>query len=123
LAGTIVLRGNEAEPVTVTLRPLATITGRAVLKNGEPLVGYSVEYGAWPELDWPRPGKRFDRDPILTDNAGRFRVSDLPAGVPLHLMVIAPKTRYAVIHRPRIILEAGKTTDLGQLRGDPVDEP
>src|SRR5262249_3319309 len=38
LAGTVVLRGGEPEPVTVTLQPLATVTGRAVLKNGEPLV-------------------------------------------------------------------------------------
>jgi RNA polymerase sigma factor (sigma-70 family) len=124
LAGTIVLRGNEPEPVTVTLQPLAALTGRALLKNGEPLIGYGVEYGAWPDLEWPGPNKSFKREPILTDKEGRFRLTDLPAGVPLTLMVITPKTRYAPIHREKIILEPGKTMDLGDLGSQRMeDEP
>jgi hypothetical protein len=124
LAGTVVLRGNEPELVTVRLQPLATLTGRAVQPNGEPLAGYAVEYGAWPDLDWPGSNKGMKREPILTDNEGRFRVPDLPAGVPLTLMVITPKTRYAPIQREKIILEPGKTKDLGDLRGQPMaDEP
>jgi RNA polymerase sigma factor (sigma-70 family) len=123
LAGTVVLRGDEPEPVTVTLRPLGTITGRAVRKNGEPLVGYSVEYSAWPVLEWPGQSKDFERRPILTDKEGRFRVLDLPAGVPLRLSVINRKSRYGVVQRTDIVLEPGKTRDLGTLRGQTEDEP
>jgi RNA polymerase sigma factor (sigma-70 family) len=119
LAGTVVLRGDEPDPITVTLQPLAALTGRAMLKNGEPLVGYAVEYSAWPELAWPGRDKRLQREPLLTDKEGRFRITDLPAGLPLTLSVIAPKTRFAVIYRKKIILESGKTEDLGDLRGEP----
>jgi RNA polymerase sigma factor (sigma-70 family) len=122
LAGTIVLRGDELEPVTVTLQSLGSLTGRALRTNGEPLVGYSVEYSAWPEVELPDRQKRPERAPILTDREGRFRVTNLPAGVPLNLSVIVPKSRYAVIYRDKIVLKPGKTSALGDLRGDP-DEP
>jgi hypothetical protein len=120
-----VLRGDEPEPVTVALRPLAALTGRAVLKKtGEPLVGYAVEYGAWPEVDLPVDRKRSESTPILTDKEGRFSLTDLPAGVPLNIEVIAPKTRFASAHREKVILEPGKTKELGDLRGDPTpNEP
>ncbi len=122
LAGTVVLRGTEPEPVTITLQPLATLTGRAVRKNGEPLAGYAVEYSAWPELSWPGQNKRFKQEPIRTDKDGRFRISDLPAEVPLNVLIFVPKTRYAFIHRDKIVLEPGKTRDLGNLPGEP-EEP
>jgi hypothetical protein len=123
LAGTVVLRGDEAEPVTVTLQSLAALTGRAVRKSGEPLVGYAVEYSAWPELQLPDHQKRLERQPIRTDEEGRFRVTELPAGVPLNLAVIAPKSRYAVIHQKNIILEPGKTKNLGTLQGQSEAKP
>ena len=120
LAGTVVLRGDEPEPVTVTLQPLAGVSGRAVLKTtGEPLVGYAVEYSGWPEVDFPARRKHPDASPILTDNEGRFRLTDLPAGVPLNLSLIAPKTRFASVHRDKVVLEPGTTKEMGELRGDP----
>jgi RNA polymerase sigma factor (sigma-70 family) len=119
LAGTVVLRGDEPEPVTVRLQPLAALTGRVVRKNGEPLAGYGIEYSAWPEVEWPASPKGRRQEPILTDQEGRFRVADLPAGVPLQLNVIQPKTRFAMVSRQRIILEPDKTKDLGNLRGEP----
>jgi hypothetical protein len=122
LAGTVVLRGDEPEPVTVTLQPLAVLTGRAVQNNGEPLAGYAVEYGAWPELELPDHVQRGKGNPLVTDQEGRFRVPDLPAGVPLSLTVTPPKSRYSVIHRTKILLEPGKIRDLGTLRGRPADE-
>jgi protocatechuate 3,4-dioxygenase beta subunit len=123
LAGTVVLRGDEPEPVTVMLQPLAALTGRALHKTtGEPLVGYSVEYSAYPEVEWPGQNKSFKREPILTDKEGRFRVTDLPAGVPLLLQVVA-KSRFAPINIEKITLQPGQTKDLGDLRGQPEDEP
>jgi hypothetical protein len=122
LAGTVVLRGTEPEPVTVTLRPLAALTGRAIRKNGEPLAGYPIEYGAWPEVGWPRSNKGSGRAPLHTDQDGRFRIPDLPAGVPLYLAVLVPKTRYIFIHREKIVLAPGMTKNLGDLPGEP-EEP
>jgi RNA polymerase sigma factor (sigma-70 family) len=123
LAGTVVLRGDEPEPVTVTLHPLATLTGRALSKTGEPLVGHAVEYSGWPELRLPHEdGKRRDESAVPTDADGRFRLTGLPAGVPLAVSVIVPKTRFATIHRDKIVLEPGQTKNLGELRGDPMPE-
>jgi RNA polymerase sigma factor (sigma-70 family) len=122
LAGTVVLRGDEPEPVTVTLRPLAAITGRAALKNGEPLVGYSVEFGAWPELEWPGQRKQPEPEPILTDKDGRFRVQDLPAGVPLNIAIVNRKTRYSIIYREKVVLEPGVTKEFGDLRGPATED-
>jgi hypothetical protein len=126
LAGTVVLRGDEPEPVTVKLQPLATLTGRALLKNGEPLVGYAVECDAWPEVDWPGPARRRKGEmaPQLTDKEGRFRITDLPAGVPLCLNIFRPSMRNFVVHQENIVLEPGQTRSLGDLRGEPFpDEP
>jgi RNA polymerase sigma factor (sigma-70 family) len=123
LAGTVVLRGDEPEPVTVTLHPLAELTGRALAKTGEPLVGHSVEYSGWPELSLPHEdGKRRDENPILTDADGRFKLTGLPAGVPLTVSVLVPKTRFATIHQDKILLEPSQTKDLGNLRGTPLQE-
>jgi RNA polymerase sigma factor (sigma-70 family) len=122
LAGTIVLRGNETDPITVTMKPLAAITGRALATNGEPLVGYAVGYSALPDVEWPRPEKPAKQPSILTDNQGRFHIPDLPTGLPLGVYIVQPKTSYALIHRDNIILEAGKTRDLGDLRGQPRDD-
>jgi RNA polymerase sigma factor (sigma-70 family) len=122
LAGTIVLRGDEPEPVTVTLRPLATLTGRALRKNGEPLIGFSVEPSGWPEVEWPSHRERGERQQVLTDKEGRFRIPDLPAGMPLSIHVTKSGTGYSAIYREKIVLEPGKTKDLGELRGDPLDE-
>jgi protocatechuate 3,4-dioxygenase beta subunit len=123
LAGSVVLRGDEPEPVTVTLQPLATLTGRAIAKTGEPLVAHSVEYSGWPELRLPHEdGKRRDENPILTDAEGRFRLTGLPAGVPLQISVIVPKTRFATIHVDKVVVEPGQIKDLGDLRGTPMPE-
>jgi RNA polymerase sigma factor (sigma-70 family) len=123
LAGTVVLRGDEPEPVTVTLRPLAALTGRAVRKTGEPLAGYAVEVDAWPQLELREHDKQLGRPAVVTDQEGRFRVADLPAGVPLNFMVFAPKSRYGVIRRTKIVLEPGKARDFGALRAQLEDEP
>jgi RNA polymerase sigma factor (sigma-70 family) len=116
LAGTVALRGDEPEPVTVTLRPLAAVTGQAVNKGGEPLAGYEVEISAQPDLPWLESPERRKREAIKTDAEGRFRLADLPADVPLHIAVLVPKMRFAVI-RQKLTLEPGKTKDLGTLRG------
>jgi hypothetical protein len=122
VAGTVLLRGDEPEPVTVTLLPLATLTGRAVGKTGEPLVGYAVEYAARAGLEWPGRQKHRGEPPMVTDQEGRFRIADLPAGVPFNLAIIVPKSRFAAIHREELILDSGKTRDLGDLRGELPDE-
>lgn len=122
LARTVVLRGDEPEPVTVRLQPLASLSGRAIQKNGEPLVGYVVTCHALQELTWPAFHKFGKREPILTDKEGRFRVTDLPAELLLSLGIASPKrTSFFVILREKILLESGKIKDLGELRGEPYE--
>src|SRR5213592_4096400 len=66
--------------------------------TGEPLVGYTVGYSAGPGLPWPVPDKR-GRLPqfTTTDQDGRFRILDLPAGVPLYFYACPPKSGFESI--------------------------
>jgi RNA polymerase sigma factor (sigma-70 family) len=65
LSGELVIRGDETLPVTVTLLPWATLTGRVVDTDGEPITAgdfYSVHL-LW---GYPKP-----------DKEGRFRIEGL----------------------------------------------
>ncbi|HZU39359.1 MAG TPA: hypothetical protein VFA18_25765, partial [Gemmataceae bacterium] len=114
--GSIVLRGDEPEPVTVTLQPLATVTGRVLGNNGQPLAGHRVEYDTGRAVYLPDQRRRFDHQPIVTDHGGRFRMDDVPPGMPIGITVLTPKDRFIVAHQDGIVLKPKEQRNLGDLR-------
>jgi len=86
LAASLTLTGGEPGPVTVRLRPTASIAGRALDPDGEPLADAVVQIGyqrrAARELFW---FLQRDQAPLKTDAEGRFRVENVLPGERLTL--------------------------------------
>jgi beta-lactamase regulating signal transducer with metallopeptidase domain/protocatechuate 3,4-dioxygenase beta subunit len=109
LGGTLVVRGDEAGPITARLEPMGSIHGRLVDGQGKPLAGayFQVIYtgaadepriqfpGGWRFLT-PAEEKRQERvrgylardlilGPEKSDEQGRFRIGGLLAGLKFDL--------------------------------------
>jgi RNA polymerase sigma factor (sigma-70 family) len=116
LAGTVVLRGDEAQPVIVKLEPLAAVMGRLLDSDGKPLAGVPVTADIGdPLVSEALPEK--DPQPILSDAAGRFHIDGLTAGLKLSIRALDKANKGSTSHVVGgIILSPGKTRDLGDLR-------
>jgi RNA polymerase sigma factor (sigma-70 family) len=115
LAGQVVLRGTEKEPVTVKLEPWGAVTGRALDEEGRPLVdaecliNYQSNMVRW----------LFDsgRVRVKTDQEGRFRVEGLFPGVPFAINFL----KKGKFHDPgdkyrELPLKPGETKELGDIK-------
>jgi RNA polymerase sigma factor (sigma-70 family) len=84
LAGAVTVKGDEPGPVTVTLRPWGTVTGRLVDRAGKPLANHQLGAGN------PPPGRKRTLSlpgEVRTDERGRFRIDGLVPGYEYHLRV------------------------------------
>ncbi len=105
-------KGDDAiGPVAVKLAPLATITGRVVDADGNPVAGAWIRPDVLPHGDF---GLSFS--PVLTDADGRFRVPDVPAGCAYGLGI---ETSAAIkgmqfAYHPKAVVKPGETTDIGE---------
>src|SRR5262249_35393807 len=97
LAGSVVVSGNEKEPVKVTLQPWATVSGRLLDASGKPIKNTQLAFTSVPALkgDQPRPldvglhvvnrtPYKPSQDP-KTDEEGRFTVECLVPGLKYNL--------------------------------------
>ncbi|HEY7312762.1 MAG TPA: sigma-70 family RNA polymerase sigma factor [Gemmataceae bacterium] len=119
LAAVVTLRGDEKEPVTVKLRPAATLTGRVLDADGQPVAGAEVHTlytSTGRELTKSQSRWNLPR----TDKEGRFRLEGIVPGLSLELgfvkgrQMLVPQTRREI--KPP---ESGKTLDLGDMRIKP----
>ncbi|HTU93073.1 MAG TPA: sigma-70 family RNA polymerase sigma factor [Gemmataceae bacterium] len=121
LAGSMTLRGDEKEPLTVRLVPAGSVTGRLLDRDGQPIAGAYVDldtpegtYGTAREL-YRRLQLR--RPPIRTDKNGRFRIDGLVPDVKFMLSIYQGRT--VLDGEPRIgerQVKPGETLDLGAVR-------
>ncbi|HWB13423.1 MAG TPA: carboxypeptidase-like regulatory domain-containing protein [Pirellulales bacterium] len=123
LAGSATLTGEEAEPVTVRLGAPATISGRALDPDGEPLADAAVQ------VSYLRRSAselfRFagmQQPPLKTDGDGRFRVENV---LPGERLAIGFKQGDAFFRAPQITdedrqLKAGEQLDLGDVKAELV---
>ncbi len=105
-------RDDKNGPVIVMLEPTATITGRIVDADGNPVAGANIR----PSL---KPGGDYSPNlaQVATGSDGRFTVPDVPTGCEYSLVaesraVIRPR-RFAV---KDAAVRPGETTDVGDIR-------
>jgi RNA polymerase sigma factor (sigma-70 family) len=123
LFGTLRLKGDEKEPVTVTLGPGGSVKGRVVGEDGKPLAGVAVslshrERCADDIRDYVHRAKL-----VETDADGNFRIDDVIPGVKFEFWCIRGKTRFEPVTKPaNQTAEPGKLTDVGELKLKPRPE-
>ncbi len=106
--------GDDAGgPVVVTLEPLATITGRVVDADGNPVSGATIRPDLLPGGDFsPRLSQ------VSAGPDGRFTVPDVPTGCDYGLGVESsdqlPNRRFA--YSKDVQVHPGATTDVGEIR-------
>jgi hypothetical protein len=122
LSSRLTVRGDEARPLTVTLRPAGAMTGRFLDADGRPVVGAEVglsyQSKDLEELD------RFlarQREPVRTDPDGRFRLDGIVPDEKFALSLQKGST--SLVGKPRIgtkDVKSGATLDLGPVTVEPA---
>jgi hypothetical protein len=133
LIGFLLARGDGEAPYTVRLQPWATLTGRIVDENGNPLAGQKGLGGVNgpaallgtnnrleiathdnPEVGWIPD--------LASDSGGRFRIEQLVPGLSYTCEMYHGAGQYAGIAFENLVLKPGETRDLGDIRSKkPVD--
>jgi hypothetical protein len=123
LAGTLVVRGNEKEPLVLRLADWGVVTGRIVDKDGAPIAGATVRLVYGDRLARNRRGVnphhqlyiQLNRGKLAaTDSAGRFRIEVPFTGIDFSLALI-PRRLPGPLRVPGLSVKAGKTKDLGDV--------
>jgi hypothetical protein len=123
LAGSLVVRGDAKAPLTVTLKPAATLKGRFITPDGKPLA--NLEYFSDPIglIADPRMVPKVDLTigtfprGVRTGKDGSFRVENLAPGLKYRFML--RKGMYVLIPDglagTGVIVKEGETKDLGDV--------
>jgi beta-lactamase regulating signal transducer with metallopeptidase domain/protocatechuate 3,4-dioxygenase beta subunit len=100
-------------PVVVKLAPLATISGRVLDGDGNPIGGATVRPDVLPSGDFS-----MSLPQVVTDENGRFRVQDVPTGCDYALAVEtnAPISGRQFAFHPRAAVKPGETADVGDIK-------
>jgi hypothetical protein len=117
LVGSLVARGDEAEPYTVTLQPWGTITGRLVDAQGKPRPRVDLMTSDWQEA-LTDPARGVIMFGQKTDADGRFRYDRLVPGQEYSADAVgdqALKGGFGVVI-DRVVLKPGETRDLGDVQ-------
>lgn len=106
------LRAPTEQPLEIVLQPEGRVEGRVVDANGEPVEGARVEVGEarrFPEGGtYIEPTPTHPRGSVVSDAAGRFVVSRLPAG---ELFLRARSREYLPSDIRRVEIEPGRVHD------------
>jgi hypothetical protein len=121
LAGTLLVRGDEKEPLTVRLAPTGTVIGCIKDTDGQPFQGAEINIGSFglpmsPSLGYLYVHLSFTGLPVRTDKQGRFRLEGV---VPDEKFTVGIRRRGAFLDggsRTRgLQVKAGETLDLGDI--------
>ncbi len=125
LAGTLTVRGDEKEPLTVRLAPTGTVTGCIKDAEGQPLQGAELSIGSFglpmsPNLSYLYSHLNATGRPVRTDKEGRFRLEGV---------VASAKFTIGIRHLGAFLdggpamrglqVKAGETLELGDVRIKP----
>ncbi len=117
LAGSLVARGDEAEPYTVKLQPWATLTGRIVDAKGNPTPNVILMRSDWDEATGD-PARGVLPTGLRTDREGRFRIDGLIPGQEYTAMATSrdPKIGDVGPVIDHAVLKPDEVRDLGDIR-------
>jgi hypothetical protein len=119
LAATATLTGDESDPVTVRLSTTASIVGRALDPDGEPLADAQLQIVYLRRSVWDAFSMAArDQAPLKTDAEGRFRIENVPPG---ERLTLGFRHGDKFFSGPRITdekrqLKPGETLDLGEFK-------
>lgn len=115
LAGIVVLRGDEPEPVTVTLAAAGSLTGRAVEEGGVPLANAHVEIGSSDEqASELYRFSRLEQEIVRTDEDGRFGIENVLPAMPFFIDFSSGRAAYRAGLTPeQRQVQSGAELDLG----------
>jgi RNA polymerase sigma factor (sigma-70 family) len=109
----LVVKGNEPDPISITLQPAATVTGRLVDEKGRPRP--DVPFVVMQDLKTIRV-ERYPGEPP-TGPDGRFRIRGLVAGVSYTVREIAFNAMVeSEIGKPAWTVKSGETQDWGDVQ-------
>jgi protocatechuate 3,4-dioxygenase beta subunit len=111
LAGSVIVKGDEAGPINVKLEPWATITGRILDDTGNPLPNASLTSD---EGDKGQLGAMPGQYDFAADADGRFKIEGLAPHLPYDLGVMVPGRWLGTVVKD-LQLSPGETKDLGEL--------
>lgn len=115
LAAAVLLKGDEPAGFTVKLKPTATVTGRVLTEDGEPISNTYV-YG---RLQAGQLNMTLDQNSFFTgrtDAGGRFKIEGLLAGVKLGAR-IGMNDLFT-----NLVLEPGEVRNLKDIRAKNISE-
>jgi len=115
LCAVVKLRGDEPEPLLIRLQPAATLTGRAVTADGQPLVGGRA---TWSCEDLALNSVlQFGEPPPRTGADGRFRIDCIPAGLTIRLVLHAQGSERVWHSVENLTVQPSEVKNLGDLPG------
>ena len=121
LAGALTVRGDEKEPPVARLVPTGCVTGRVLDREGQPIVGASIDLSSPDRIAselYRQLGQR--QKMIHTAKDGRFRIEGIVPEVKFTLSITQGRTFF--VGEPRIgvrQVKSGETLDLGGVRVKP----
>jgi RNA polymerase sigma factor (sigma-70 family) len=119
LVGHVELRPGMKQPVRVALEPWATVTGRLLDPDGQPMADMML-HSPGAEVNGQTTHGSLDLGTVQTDADGRFRVEGLTPGVDykFYYRSLRPPMRSGSLPGP-VTLKQGETRDLGDVRAKP----
>jgi RNA polymerase sigma factor (sigma-70 family) len=112
LAGSVALKGDEKEAVTVKLQPWGTVTGRVVDEDGKPRTDVEI-FSTWGERPDPERGSLTDKPTV--DALGRFRIEGLVPGVKYDALGHSPVKAFGPILQG-VQVAPGEVKDIGDIK-------
>jgi RNA polymerase sigma factor (sigma-70 family) len=130
LAGSLVVSNETKGPLSVTLKPAATLTGRFVTPDGKPLANlviFASQYGPVADPSMlnrpPDPGIGTFPNEFQTDKDGKFRIVNLAPGLKYRLVL--RKGMYALSPQgpagKGVTVGEGETKNLGDVTVNPIE--
>jgi RNA polymerase sigma factor (sigma-70 family) len=115
LAGSLMIQGDEKEPLTIQLKPWAVLTGRLVTGDGQPRPDVEVTLERYGDrIKDPSCGYHRTRS-FQTDKGGKFRIDALVPGLK-YTMHVKDKGRLVGTVFEDLTFESGESKALGDVQ-------